>query len=452
MSQRVSRGPRPRLSAATAFAHAAIAFLTAVGVVILGCSGGPKPAEGPGAASSQGSSKGTRGWRPSLPDTLGPVVAVVGARRITRHDVDSVIATAPPSLQTQLREPEGYREVVNRLVMQQVMYDAAEHSGLERDSVYQSDLKRYARERLVRRFYDFHMETMPEIADSVKRAYYDGHQEEFALNARSQLRHIALPSRAKALEIRRKLQKGALWDETCAKFSSDKTTRENGGQLGWVASDGDLVPGIGKAPALVAAGFSLPIDEISQPLKSEKSWHLIKVSSREEKFTQPYDTVKERIANRLRPNYRDEYGKAFADSLLKYSNATVFEDSIRVAIVPARTPEDFFKEAQAAATPLQRIELYRILIQRFPQEHVTAQAQFMIGFTYAEELREFDFARKELEEFLSRYPDSDLAGSARWMLDNMENPIPNLDGDSGEGSGGAAGPDSAKAGPPGGSE
>src|SRR5262249_40965625 len=126
-----------------------------------------------------------------------------------------------------------------------------------------------------------------------------------------------------------------------------------------------------------------------------------------------------------------------SDSLLKYYNATVFDDSIKVALTPDKTASDLFKEAQAAATPLQRIDLYRTLIKRFPTDKVSIQAQFMIGFTYAEEMHEYDLAKEEFQKFIKDHPDSDLKGSAEWMMQNMEKPPPSLEekdeGDSAKG-------------------
>ncbi len=417
-------------------------------LLIVGCSGGPKPAAGSGATSRPGAPGGAKVWKPGAPDTLGPIVAIVAGRRITRHEVDSLIATAPAGIQGQLREPAGYHDVVERMVVQEAMYDAAKRTGVERDSAYLARVQLNSRELLKQRYYELRTQALPEIPDSTLEAYYNAHPDEFAVHERARVRHIALPTQAKAQEVRRALEKGALWDQTCAKYSTDAATKADGGLLGWVAKDSDIVPGVGKAPAIVAAAYSLPIDQVSQPLKGGTGWHLIRVETREEATVQPFETAKTRISTRLRADRRESFGKAFTDSLLKSSNSVIFDDSIRVALTPDKTPEDFFKEAQAAVTPLQRIDLYKALVQRYPKEKVSVQAQFMIGFTYAEEMGEYDLARTAFEEFLRLHPDSDLAGSAKWMLDNMGLPGPDLKDDGSGGDGGTpAGPDSGKAGP-----
>lgn len=420
--QSLARG-RSLLRAATMF--------MATAFVLGGCSSGPKPAPGPGAHTQE-----AKVWHPGKPDTLGPIVGVVGGRKYTRHEVDSVLTTLPTSMQDQFKEPENYKQIVTQLMTQEVFYQAAKGYGIERDSSYQRDLDLQIRDLMVRHYFERVLKSLPDITDDQVQAYYDAHPDEFRIAARARVRHIALPTRAKAVQVRNALAKGALWDATCEKYSTDKATRTNGGLLGWVGKDSDMVPGVGNAPALVAAAYSLPIDKVSQPLKSEKNWHLIKVETREEANLQPFSDVKERTRTRMLLNRRQDFGKTLADSLLKYYNATVFDDSIKVALTPDKTAADLFKEAQAAATPLQRIDLYRTLIKRFPTDKVSIQAQFMIGFTYAEEMHQYDLAKEEFQKFLKDHGDSDLAGSAKWMLDNMDKPPPSLDekdDDSGKG-------------------
>jgi len=409
-----------------------VATLVLAALVIAGCSGGPHPEKGPGASSK---ASGAKVWQPGRPDTMGPVVAIVGSRHITRHEVDSLIATAPVGIQAQLREEEGYKEAVNRLVTQEIFYQAAKRSGVEQDSAYQAQLKQSAKDLMLRRYYEIKLAALPEISDDSSRAYYSAHQEDFSVLPRARVRHIQLPTKAKALEVRKALVKGALWDATAAKRSTDLATKDNGGLLGWVTQGSPMVTGIGNAPSIRDAAFKAPIGDVSQPIKGPKFWHLIRVDEREDTAVQPYDTVKDRIVTRMKLERREKYGDALTDSLRQFYNVTVFDDSIRAAVAPNKTAGDLFKEAQAAATPLARIELYRKLVKEFPSDSVSVQARFMIGFTYAEELSEYDAARKEFEDFIKTYGDTELGASAKWMLENMEKPAPPLEDDDGTGKG-----------------
>ena len=428
----------------SAFAGVAT-LLIAVLVVLAGCSSssGSRPEGGSGSAAA-----GSKGWKPAVPDTLGPVVATVAGRRITRHDVDSLIDTAPQNMREQLRQPDGYREAINRIITEETFYRAAVQEGMEKDSAFIAEIERNKRLLMMRLYYEKKLKSAPETPDSTLRAYYDQHPDDFTIAPRARVRHIALPSKSRAQQVRRDLVKGAPWDATAAKVSTDRATKENGGMIGWVTRESEIVPGVGKAKPLVEAAFTVPVDKVSQPIRIEKSWHLIKVEERQDKTLQPYDTVVDRIRGRLRAEHRDAYSKQLSDSLRQYYNATIFEDSIRAALAPNKTSQDYFKEAQAATTPTQRIELYRDLIVRFPKDSVSVQAKFMIGFTYAEEMGEYDMARTEFEEFLRMYPDAELAGSAKWMLENMEKPAPTLD-ENAPPEGGKSPPPASNGSPPG---
>lgn len=395
----------------------ALALASALG----GCSSGPRPADGVSGAA------GTRGWKPSRPDTLGPVVAVVGNRRITAHDIDSIIASAPPNMRPQFTTPEGYRNVVDRAVTEEAVYQAAKAAGTDKDPAYQAELARSGREILLRRYYQGKLAEMPLPPDSEIQAHYDAHKEEYVIAARARVRHIQVGTRAKAESVRRQLQKGGLWDALCRTHSTDTATKQDGGILGFITPDVDYVPGIGKSPAIVAAAFELKEGDTSKPLKSEKGWHLIRVENVEPRSYQPLAAVRQQIEGQLATDRENAYSRALLDSLKERANATVFSDSIEAAVRPAKTPQDFFKDAQAATSPTQRIELYRALVKRFPNDSVTVQAEFMIGFTYAEDMGDTDRAREEFVKFIERHPNHELATSAKWMMENMDKPAPDLE-------------------------
>jgi outer membrane protein assembly factor BamD (BamD/ComL family) len=99
--------------------------------------------------------------------------------------------------------------------------------------------------------------------------------------------------------------------------------------------------------------------------------------------------------------------------------------------------------------PQDRIELYRALVNRFPNDSVTVQAEFMIGFTYAEDVGDTDQAREEFEKFIARHPNHELATSAKWMMENMDKPAPDLEGgDTGDTGKRGAATDSTRTVPP----
>jgi tetratricopeptide (TPR) repeat protein len=330
------------------------------------------------------------------------------------------------------------------MVTEEALYQAARRSGLAKDPTYRAAVAKAAREALMRMYYQNRMAHFPPPSDSEIQAYYDEHKSDFAIPARVRLRHIQLATRAKAEALRKRLVAGGLWDALAKANSVDNATKDTGGLLGYVTPGAEYVPGVGKAPAIVSAAFTLKEGEISKPLQSEKGWHLIRVDNVEPARVQAFADVRQNILGHLSTQSQESLSQSFLDSLRTASAAVVFADSITVAVTPERSAQDFFKAAQAASSPQQRIQLYRDLVTRYPDDSVSVQAQFMIGFTYAEDLGQYDEARAEFRKFIDKYPHHELTNSAKWMLENMDKPAPELN-DVGEGADSTgAPPDSAR--------
>jgi len=376
-------------------------------------------------AGSSGGKAGARGPQaPPAHDPLNPTLAMVAGSPITRHDVDSVLATAPPSIREDyLADPEQYKMLVDRIVQQQIIYLAAKSAGVESDSAYRMDLANQQRQLIMKHYYAKVVSSLPALPDSAVRQYYESHPSEFAMPGRARVRHIQVATRAKALEVRKRLLTMS-WETVCALSSTDKVTAKSGGVLGYVVSDGDQVPGVGKAPAIVAAAFRLKEGEASEPLKGPKGWHIIRADEKTEAGPQPYANVERQIRGKMESERSERFQQDLLESLKKKYGVVVYTDSIQNAMEPILTPAQLFAQAQTASLGRDRIDLFRKVVERFPNDKSAVQASFMIGFTYAEELKDYPAARAAFEDFLRRYPKSDLVASANWMLQNMEHGVP----------------------------
>jgi outer membrane protein assembly factor BamD (BamD/ComL family) len=87
--------------------------------------------------------------------------------------------------------------------------------------------------------------------------------------------------------------------------------------------------------------------------------------------------------------------------------------------------DDIFTEAkqlQEEAKYAEAVAKYEQLVELYPRNSYAPQAQFMIGFIYANELDEFDKAKAAYEAFLANYADlsdSGMVASAQWELNNL---------------------------------
>jgi len=81
--------------------------------------------------------------------------------------------------------------------------------------------------------------------------------------------HILVDTKSQAEFIKSKTDSGASFEEMAKKYSKCPSGRE-GGNLGYF-SRGQMVP------EFEDAAFELPVGKVSEPVKTEFGWHLIKV-------------------------------------------------------------------------------------------------------------------------------------------------------------------------------
>lgn len=75
--------------------------------------------------------------------------------------------------------------------------------------------------------------------------------------------------------------------------------------------------------------------------------------------------------------------------------------------------------ARAVHSPEKCLQYYDQLIEGYPGNKRAIQALFLKGFTYDNDLHNFEIAKKYYEEFLQKYPDDEFASSAQFLLDNL---------------------------------
>jgi peptidyl-prolyl cis-trans isomerase D len=172
------------------------------------------------------------------------------------------------------------------------------------------------------------------VTDDELKAVYQQNIQQFQVPNRVHAEHILLmtvggKTDAEVAEIRKKAEdilaeakkKGASFEDLAKKYSEDPGSKAKGGDLGWVLQ-GQTVPEFEKA------AFSLNKDEISDLIKTQYGFHIIKVLDKETAHTKSFDEVKDS----LRPNYLlnkvDQQASTIADQMsadIRQSNKTTLD-------------------------------------------------------------------------------------------------------------------------------
>lgn len=85
--------------------------------------------------------------------------------------------------------------------------------------------------------------------------------------------HILVNTKEEAVSIKSKIDKGENFEALAKKYSKCPSG-QNGGDLGYFGR-GEMVP------SFETAAFELPVGKVSDPVKTQFGWHLIKVTDKE---------------------------------------------------------------------------------------------------------------------------------------------------------------------------
>lgn len=136
------------------------------------------------------------------------------------------------------------------------------------------------------------LEPRIEITDEELQTYFDENKDTFATAEQVQASHILVADEATANEVKSKLDAGEDFSELAKEYSTDTTTAESGGDLGYFSS-GDMVAEFEEV------AFALGVDEISAPVKTDYGYHIIKVVDHQEAKEAKFEDSKEEISDTL---------------------------------------------------------------------------------------------------------------------------------------------------------
>ena len=135
-----------------------------------------------------------------------------------------------------------------------------------------------------------------QVSDADLRAYYDAHIDQYKVENRAHVEHILFKTigktdaeiaeiRQKAEDVLKKAKSGANFEDLAKKYSEDDATKAKGGDLGWIVEKQTV-------PEFEQAAFSVPKGSVSDLVKTQYGFHIIKVLDRETAHTKPFEEVR----------------------------------------------------------------------------------------------------------------------------------------------------------------
>lgn len=171
------------------------------------------------------------------------------------------------------------------------------------------------------------------VTDSELQAYYDENLARFVEPEKRQASHILIrmdaqtpeaeaQAQAKLSEVQQALSEGQAFAELAKQYSQDPGSAKQGGALG-LFQQGMMVPEFDEAV------FSMKVDEVSEPVKTDFGYHLIKLEKVVAKLQKPFADVKADVE----AQYRSQAAEKMYFEQLEQLNALAYEqpDSLQPA-------------------------------------------------------------------------------------------------------------------------
>lgn len=134
-------------------------------------------------------------------------------------------------------------------------------------------------------------EAKASTSDAAMRQVYDDAAKQIGGEKEVRARHVLVETEDEAKAVLAEIKKGADFAEVAKAKSKDPGASE-GGDLGFFTKD-QMVPEFSEA------AFKLEPGQISEPVKTQFGWHVIKVEEKRDRPVPEFDKVKDQIENFL---------------------------------------------------------------------------------------------------------------------------------------------------------
>ncbi|MEO6780936.1 MAG: peptidylprolyl isomerase [Bradyrhizobium sp.] len=233
---------------------------------------------------------------PARADDANPVLAKVNGSEIRQSDMAIAEEELGPSLEKM--DPATKKEnLLAFLIDMKIVAKAAEDKKVEDSDEFKKRLA-FARNRLLMDSL-LANEGKAATTDEAMKKVYDDAAKQITGEQEVHARHILVATEDEAKAIEEELKKGADFAELAKKKSKDPGASD-GGDLGFFTKDQ-------MVPEFSAVAFSLEPGKISDPVKSQFGWHIIKVEEKRNRKPPDFDQVKGQIESYVTRKAQADY-------------------------------------------------------------------------------------------------------------------------------------------------
>ncbi|MCB4770766.1 peptidylprolyl isomerase [Ancylobacter sp. Lp-2] len=274
---------------------------------------------------------------PAQPDDT--VLATVNGTPITRADVNAAAVELGPNLPPQIQGPARDEYVLGFLIDLTAMAQAAEAQKLDETADFKRQLDFIKKRVLMQAALE--QAAKAALTDAALKQTYEEALKQQKPEEEVHARHILFradpndkaaseAAEKKAKDVEARLKKGEDFAKLAGELTEDPSGKKDGGDLGFFTKDQ-------MVPEFAEKAFSMKPGDVSDPVKTQFGWHVIKVEEKREKPLPTFDEVRPQIEQYL-------VQKAQAETVQKTRDAAKVEKT-------AAAPKPADLVAPPAGTP-----------------------------------------------------------------------------------------------------
>ncbi|OPX32281.1 MAG: hypothetical protein B1H09_00680 [Gemmatimonadaceae bacterium 4484_173] len=379
-------------------------------------------------------------FMPGLKETYGVIVntppadgvyAVINDTPVTEEDILAELEAIPPYQRASYETPEGKQLILDSMIERELIRLASVEAGLDQDSSVIAQVEQAEKQveetrqgALIQEYYQRYIVETAVVSEEDIAAYYEEHTGDiYHQYAQIQVSAIVTDTEDEMDVAVAALDDGMSFADAASQFSTHQPSAALGGDFGWVPVNAPI-PYIEVELEFMDDMFAAEPGTEFGPVRTNLGLTLFLVTDKVEDGVKPLDEVRESIEASLRPGIVNDYlyDTVFPSLREKYTveineDAFLPEESIGADSLMTLAQESMGTDPETA------VVYFKLFLERYPENERCDQAQFLIGFTFSEQIKDYDAAREAFGVLVADYPQSELADDAQWMIDNMEIPI-----------------------------
>jgi peptidyl-prolyl cis-trans isomerase C len=377
---------------------------------------------------------------PSLYETYGVTIndapvdgvyAVIGENPITEETILTELEAIPPYQRASYETPEGKQLILGSMIERELMRLASLDAGLDEDSSVVAQVAEAQRQveetmkgALIQAYYQQFVVETTVVPEEAVIAYYESHTGDiYRQDPQIRVSIIVTESEEQMNLALASIAENMSFADAATQFSTHTPTATMNGDLGWVPMNAPL-PYITGDLEFSAEMFAAAPGTTFGPVRTNLGFTLFTVTEILEEGVKPLEGVRESIVAALRPGVVNEYLYGTVFPLLRETyNVEINEEAFLPPLSIGADSLMVLAQEAMSIEPETAIKYFKLFIDRYPDNSRCDQAQFLVGFTFSEQLKDFEAAREAFGVLVAEYPASELADDAQWMIENMEIPI-----------------------------